>query len=573
MQIKAEKFPYQPLTTSGFSIRVLNLHPGQASEPISCTLGQYDMSLNEGWTCLSYTWGTEPPTREVFIDGHSFLVRSNVHEFLCQARQKGINNLWIDSICINQSDDEERTAQVQLMGTIFSDAKLVVIWLGQSSPDLEEAVQLLHTFITPSRKRISVAEGIKVFPRLTHAQCSSLFEACGAAIWTRRWVKQEILLPCNAELWCGRACVNVHVFFAAIDVLVDYTTMHGHRVPGGASSGSQGEATTCPDDTLTLDQRAALCFDVLSLRGIPPIIQTRLDLPWLLEAFKTSACTDFHDAIYAFRGLLYQGSLLRVDYRLSKGELLMDTLDFIARTSHRRLPGSSLNERNLLANIYRGLHMNKRDLESVLGSYPRAYIVQVGYSWEMLRKGVTVYRFADSLADLGLREGNRSELKGECRSPILDGGVLHGGQVALHELQGHDFKTRSLWLYGLQDDCATDLNCLRALHAPKHFYGCGEGRAAQLKRLMSEGQGVQALVFDPGERERELRDWLKEVRNRYVVTVTDADDAGLQLQVSVLPGCKDESCLLNIGAGGEVPTELVVEENMSLMVSSSIKRG
>ena len=38
--------------------------------------------------------------------------------------------LWIDSICINQADNEEKSAQVSLMGTIYASAEYVAACLG-----------------------------------------------------------------------------------------------------------------------------------------------------------------------------------------------------------------------------------------------------------------------------------------------------------------------------------------------------------------------------------------------------------------------------------------------------------
>ena len=40
--------------------------------------------------------------------------------------------IWIDSICISQHDDDEKTAQVKMMGDIYQRATRVVVWLGNS---------------------------------------------------------------------------------------------------------------------------------------------------------------------------------------------------------------------------------------------------------------------------------------------------------------------------------------------------------------------------------------------------------------------------------------------------------
>lgn len=38
--------------------------------------------------------------------------------------------IWIDALCINQDDDEEKGIQVQMMDRIFQEAKRVAVWLG-----------------------------------------------------------------------------------------------------------------------------------------------------------------------------------------------------------------------------------------------------------------------------------------------------------------------------------------------------------------------------------------------------------------------------------------------------------
>jgi hypothetical protein len=49
--------------------------------------------------------------------------------------------IWIDAICINQQDNEEKDHQVQHMGEIYRNAKLVVVWLGPSKDNSNLAMQ------------------------------------------------------------------------------------------------------------------------------------------------------------------------------------------------------------------------------------------------------------------------------------------------------------------------------------------------------------------------------------------------------------------------------------------------
>jgi len=51
---------------------------------------------------------------------------------------------WTDQVCINQEDLEEKEQQVKLMSAIFRQARLVVGWLGLSSPQTDLAFKTFH---------------------------------------------------------------------------------------------------------------------------------------------------------------------------------------------------------------------------------------------------------------------------------------------------------------------------------------------------------------------------------------------------------------------------------------------
>jgi hypothetical protein len=51
-------------------------------------------------------------------------------------------HLWVDAICINQKDLDERAAQVKIMGRIYSNSNGVMVWLGKSLPRTKRAVEL-----------------------------------------------------------------------------------------------------------------------------------------------------------------------------------------------------------------------------------------------------------------------------------------------------------------------------------------------------------------------------------------------------------------------------------------------
>jgi hypothetical protein len=54
--------------------------------------------------------------------------------------------MWIDAMCINQRDDQERAEQVGIMRDIYAKAFHVVIWLGKETLEDKAAFCLLDRF-------------------------------------------------------------------------------------------------------------------------------------------------------------------------------------------------------------------------------------------------------------------------------------------------------------------------------------------------------------------------------------------------------------------------------------------
>ena len=51
--------------------------------------------------------------------------------------------LWVDALCINQADLAERLQQVIIMGSIYSQAERVILWLGEAFEECESAFTLI----------------------------------------------------------------------------------------------------------------------------------------------------------------------------------------------------------------------------------------------------------------------------------------------------------------------------------------------------------------------------------------------------------------------------------------------
>ena len=122
---------YKKLDIERFEIRVLALLPGTWSEPIRCELSIVRLDEKPPYHALSYVWGEPISNREIFINQAPVAVTENLFRALRRIRKSdAVRTLWVDALCINQKDVQERNQQVSIMGHIYGSAKAVLIWLG-----------------------------------------------------------------------------------------------------------------------------------------------------------------------------------------------------------------------------------------------------------------------------------------------------------------------------------------------------------------------------------------------------------------------------------------------------------
>jgi hypothetical protein len=124
-------FKYSPLNCPQ-SIRLLLLKPSRLRDtPLQCHLMRFKLSALPRYEALSYTWEGQRPCRPISCNGSELLVTPNVEAALKQLRPRHFQrHLWIDAICIDQSNLKERSSQVSLMEQIYQNAVRVVVWLG-----------------------------------------------------------------------------------------------------------------------------------------------------------------------------------------------------------------------------------------------------------------------------------------------------------------------------------------------------------------------------------------------------------------------------------------------------------
>ncbi|KAK3366738.1 heterokaryon incompatibility protein [Lasiosphaeria ovina] len=111
--------------------------------------------IDDNYVAMSYCWGPPEPTAEIIVNGWVVKVRANLEAGLRQFREmeyfRGGGNIWVDSLCINQTDRAEKVAQVQMMASIYQYAGNILVWLGPEGNRSDDAITLLENTGTDFR--------------------------------------------------------------------------------------------------------------------------------------------------------------------------------------------------------------------------------------------------------------------------------------------------------------------------------------------------------------------------------------------------------------------------------------
>jgi len=137
-----------PLQSDSWTIRLLDLDPvpGRMERekiPLTGKLRVASLSASPKFNALSYVWGNSGHSREIIMcNGVAIPLTSNCFNALHTiCRIYGSVTIWVDSICINQEDNVEKSSQLALMSYIYTWAQAVYIWLGEGTRQTDRAIE------------------------------------------------------------------------------------------------------------------------------------------------------------------------------------------------------------------------------------------------------------------------------------------------------------------------------------------------------------------------------------------------------------------------------------------------
>ncbi|KAH7129464.1 heterokaryon incompatibility protein-domain-containing protein [Dactylonectria estremocensis] len=311
-------------------IRLLSIQPSAHRDAqVECHLSPVRID-ERPYEALSYVWGQEDATHGILVDAEKVLVRSNLYGALKELRLTDQPRmLWVDSICINQSDIAERNHQVRQMGAIYSSATQVVVWLGEGDDATDVAldfVQGLSKLDPDTARRIVDNEGLpwehrqRVFHALGMRHGLDNYDGVVGGLaklmdhvwWTRVWTVQEIVLARSAILRCGAKSAS----WSHLSKLAAFALEVSHH-----NTLSFGR----PMDEAVFDEMTARVSKLYAATGALNDLSYRvahgLDIHLEQMAWTqllTRQATDPLDVIYALLGLSTEKTTIEIDYGKSK---------------------------------------------------------------------------------------------------------------------------------------------------------------------------------------------------------------------------------------------------------------
>ncbi|RYP78247.1 hypothetical protein DL771_000724 [Monosporascus sp. 5C6A] len=307
-----DKYQYSPLPGSG-SIRLLRLMPHEDKNArIQCQLFDYPLrDSSEGthlYEALSYVWGDDGNRQPILIDNHELKVTSNLHAALLRLRDRLLQRvIWIDAICINQGDANEKGQQVQSMANIYAKASRVIVWLGEAAADSDQAIEDIRT----------AAEQFSGF-LISGTGQQAILTLLQRPWFQRIWVLQEVAAARHVLIKCGFTEIDGYGFCLGLSAL---------KLPYATHANLQ----------------ALICSVTYLIRGSVSRRRYATSRPGrfsldirplgeLMDMYHTRKATEHHDKVYALLGMSSDDPTvagLSASYEVSWKQLFQQLIHFI----------------------------------------------------------------------------------------------------------------------------------------------------------------------------------------------------------------------------------------------------
>ncbi|KIW32288.1 uncharacterized protein PV07_03846 [Cladophialophora immunda] len=339
-------YNYTPLPVEGW-LRVLVLHPGFPSDALSCSLQIWEIedAARLGFEALSYVWGDDLGSqvgKNINCDGATLPIRENLACALNHIRHdRNTRFLWVDAVCINQEDQDERSRQVQQMGRIYASAARVLVWIG---PDLNQEAKECFSLIQDTAiflaEMVSDYGDVNVFPPVTRENgkiCSDMRKwdmvrrLMDSEWFSRVWVLQEVGLARSAVLLYGNVTMNWAYLVELMLIVASRVDVASHM--GTVKSGMFWDLF---DDLWRTYENDISWRYELPMSKTLSSNECKVSFINILNDGRSYKATDQRDRVYAFLshpstacGAAKEKRLVVANYNLSVDQVYLNTAEAI----------------------------------------------------------------------------------------------------------------------------------------------------------------------------------------------------------------------------------------------------
>jgi hypothetical protein len=190
--------------------------------------------------------------------------------------------LWVDAICINQCDENEKEAQVNSMHWIYKLAERVIAWLGPSDDASSLAYWTMDSMQKQNVTPISAVMTCQISNEETHEEDDPFRKLMDRPYWFRAWIVQEMMFARSLVIQCGSEVV----LYSTLEKVYPRDKQAHFQIRSDESEPMR-----------------------IHFRGDPEVRILRLDSKQIcpkrfLDCFLDRQCLKRHDNIFAFLNLL-----------------------------------------------------------------------------------------------------------------------------------------------------------------------------------------------------------------------------------------------------------------------------
>lgn len=302
---------YLPLSTAKFEIRLLKIFLNPGTQDICASVIHADLEDPKiQFEALSYQWGPPDRLKPVRINGQEVFVRGSLHSFLfalCQRDQ--VSPIWVDAICIDQRNVQERNHQVAMMGVIYSCATCTNVWLGEPNPETEYCLSYLQHC---NNLRL---QNSRYHARVQRKASESFEEILKRPYWARLWIVQEVTLSREVFVWCGQRRLSWKAFVDGAKSLTSGVVLQQKSVNTIMELHASREYLNSTTANTNINAHVRLS-DNNGRRKDMPNLEKRM------KQFIDQRCEDIRDKIYALKSIASDGKDIEVNYHKNIVEVL-----------------------------------------------------------------------------------------------------------------------------------------------------------------------------------------------------------------------------------------------------------